>query len=67
MSSSNKLVDKEIPLLENENGVMVNNQTISFTEALKQSTRIAVFSVAAMLFHPMYSIVNNIVLGHFED
>jgi len=70
MSSSAKVGDKEestTPLITNENGVIASNQTISLTEALKQSTKLAVASVSSMLFHPMYSIVNNIVLGHYEN
>ena len=38
MAASNKVNDggeSTKPLLENENGVMVNNETISFSQALK--------------------------------
>jgi len=45
----------------------IDNETISFSEALKKSSGIAVFVVLGTLFHPMYSIVNNIVLGHMND
>ena len=45
----------------------ISYETMPFCDALKQSTKMAVLIVIGTLFHPMYSITNNIVLGHNAD
>ena len=38
-----------------------------FCDALVSSSKMAGFIVIGTFFHPIYSITNNIVLGHMED
>jgi len=45
----------------------ISNDTLSFCDALKESTKMAAFIVIGTFFHPVYSITNNIVLGHNAD
>ena len=45
----------------------MNEETLPFGVALTESTKLAILVVLGTLFHPMYSIVNNIVLGHADD
>ena len=53
---------------ENEQkSLVISDETVSFYDALKESTGIALFAVVGTFFHPFYSIINNIVLGHAED
>ena len=47
--------------------IVLNEETDSFMDALKASSKIAAPVVFGTLFHPMYSIVNNIVLGHGDS
>ena len=47
--------------------MVISNETIPFCDALKESSGIAFFAVLGTFFHPFYSIINNIVLGHAED
>ena len=66
---------QERPLLDNEqqtegrsDGLLeISDEVIPFGQALKDSSNLAVFIVLGTLFHPMYSITNNIVLGHSGD
>lgn len=45
----------------------ISEETMPFGEALKSSSKLAVFVVIGTFFHPIYSITNNIVLGHSEN
>ena len=54
---------EEEPLKKKE----ISYDTLPFGEALLKSTKLAVFVVIGTFFHPVYSIVNNIVLGHNVD
>ena len=66
---------QERPLLDNEQQtegrsdgpLEISDEVIPFGQALKDSSNLAVFIVLGTLFHPMYSITNNIVLGHSGD
>jgi len=52
---------------ENEVDVVISEETEPFWEALKRSSKIAAPVVIGTLWHPVYSIVNNVVLGHGDD
>ena len=45
----------------------ISYETMPFCDALKESTKMAVLIVIGSFFHPVYSITNNIVLGHNAD
>ena len=42
-------------------------EKVSVLEALKTSTRMALWSIIGSFFHPFYSIINNMVLGNGKD
>ena len=81
MTDSTKVTaeDKETqerPLLDNEqqtegtsgnDALVISDEVVPFGQALSESSKMAVFIVLGTLFHPFYSITNNIVLGHSED
>jgi Na+-driven multidrug efflux pump len=47
--------------------VELSTVTIPFCKALADSTKIAAPVVLGTMCHPIYSIVNNIILGHGSD
>ena len=51
----------------NEIDVVISDETVPFCDAVKSSSKMAFFIVLGNFFHPVYSIVNNIVLGHSGD
>ena len=46
---------------------LISDETIPFCQALKDSSKLAILNVIGAMFHPIYSIVNNVVLGHADD
>ena len=60
--------DSQEPLIgQQEEEVVLSDETISFSTALKESSKLAILQVMGTMFHPIYSIVNNVVLGHAND
>ena len=60
--------DSQEPLIgQEEEEVVLSDETISFGTALKESSKLAILQVMGTMFHPIYSIVNNVVLGHAND
>ena len=47
--------------------IEISDETVPFCDAVKSSSKMAFFIVLGNFFHPVYSIVNNIVLGHSGD
>ena len=66
-SSNISADDQKQPLVQQEqvaDDAEISNVTVSFKEAVVTSSKMAFFFVIGTFFHPIYSIVNNIVLGH---
>ena len=60
--------ENQSPLLNKEiRDEAEKNMDISLKQATIDSSKIAGPAILGSLFHPIYSIVNNIVLGHGDD